>query len=203
MPEHDPYASPFHRVDLPGQPAAPLPGYAGYPPPMPPADPGAVAPSRPAALTAASWSWLACVALLVLGLPAVFLTSLDVFAEQLYQDSQATPEPNTRTEARIGAQLTPVLFGLGFAVLAVPYVVGALKLRSGRDWPRVLLAVLAAPALLLGAALLIGFGSGAVLYANWLVGTIWALLFLGAVVLGCVAMFLPPVNHYVRSANRR
>ncbi|MEV0676577.1 hypothetical protein AB0I60_08635 [Actinosynnema sp. NPDC050436] len=198
MPEPDPYASPFHPVVLPGEPAAPPPGPAGYPLPMPEAAPDAAARSRPTALTVASWCWLAGALLVVVGLPAVFYTDGDAFAERLYQDSLGTPQPNTRTEAQIGARLTPVVFGLGFAVLSAPYLLGALKLRSGRNWARVLLAVLAAPALLCGLALLTAFGTGAMPFANWLVGAVWALLFLAAVLLGTSAMFLPPSNDYVR-----
>ncbi|CCH35294.1 hypothetical protein ABZ816_11870 [Actinosynnema sp. NPDC047251] len=216
MSEPDPYASPFQPVHLPGEPAAPPPGhpvdaghpgysgYAGYPLPMPAVDQGGLAPRRPAALTVASWTWLAGVVLVVVGLPALFFTGGDAFADQLYRDSQGGPEPYTREEARFGARLTPVLFGFGFAVLAVPFVLGALKLRSGRNWARVLLAVLAAPALLLWLVVVTGWETGDLsAYANWWAGIVWCLLLLGVLLLGVVAMFLPPANDYVRWVNRR
>ncbi|MDQ2582689.1 hypothetical protein [Saccharothrix yanglingensis] len=47
MPDPGPFESPYHHVTLPGQAAHEAP------------------PTRPATLTAASWSWLAATALLV------------------------------------------------------------------------------------------------------------------------------------------
>ncbi len=203
MPEPDPFASPFHAVDLPGQPSGPVPaGFAGYPMPMPEIH-GGFAPPRPAALTVAFWCWLAGTLLVVVLLPAVFLTDVDAFAEDLYQRSLNTPDPNTREEAAIGATLTPVLFGFGFAVPAVLFVIAAFKMRAGRHWARVLLAVLGAFAVLFGLFMVIGFTSGALAYVNWVLGTVWALVFLASVMLGIVAMFLPPSNDYVRWANPR
>ncbi|MBW4715852.1 hypothetical protein [Saccharothrix obliqua] len=189
MPEPDPFASPFRPVDLPGGAA----GFAGYPLPMP-ADPRGFAPRRPAALTVSSWSWLAGTALVVVLLPAVFYTDDGALVRYLHEDSG-----NSYRSAVFAARLTPVLFALGFAAPAVLYVVAAVKLRAGRDWARVLLAVLGVPALLFGLALLAGFASGGVPYGNWLVGTAWSLLFLCAVLLGAVTMFLPPANDYVKA----
>ncbi|RKT57896.1 hypothetical protein [Saccharothrix australiensis] len=205
MSEPDPFASPFHHVRLPGQTSAPTPpGYAGHPGlPMPAVDPRALPPPRPLALTTASWSWLAGAVLVVFGLPALFFAGGDAFADELYNGSRDDPEPLTRTEAEFGARFTPVLFGLGFAVLAVPFVLAALKLRSGRDWARVLLAALGVPALLFGLFMLISFTSGVAPYVPSPVGLAWVALFLVSVVAGFVAMFLPASNHHVRAVRSR
>ncbi|WP_433266061.1 hypothetical protein ACQPZF_39780 [Actinosynnema sp. CS-041913] len=204
MSEPDPFASPFHQVNLPGQPSTPMPaGFAGYPLPMPEADSRALAPSRPAALTAAFWCWIVGTVLVVVVLPAVFTTGGGALADELHANSQTDPEPMSHAEAEFAAQLTPVLFAFGFAVPAVLFVVAAVKLRSGRNWARVLLAVLGGLAVVFGLLALVGFASGEVRYADWLIGTVWALVFLASVMLGTVAMFLPPSNAYVRSVSRR
>lgn len=232
MPEPDPFSSPFHHVRLPGEPEpttgygfpGPMPGapestgnpyavpdpYAAPSYGLPVAHPyvaaGAVHMSvleRPVALLVSSWSWLAATALVVLALPGMFFVSSDVLANELYEESQAEVEPMTRAESEVVAQLTPMFFVLIFAVLAVPYVIAAIKLRGGRNWPRVLLAVLGAAGVVFGLGMLAAFSTSAVPYVNWLVGTVWALLFLAAVLLGIVAMFVPPVNAYVRAVSTR
>ncbi|XVV03440.1 hypothetical protein ACQPW3_39985 [Actinosynnema sp. CA-248983] len=231
MPEPDPFASPFHHVRLPGEPE-PTTGY-GFPGPMPGApeastDPHAgnpyAAPSyglptmypyvsassvhitaleRPAALLVASWSWLVATILVVVVLPGLVFAFPDVLANGLYEKSLSEIEPMTRAESEIVARITVMFFVLIFAVLAVPYVVAAIKLRGGRNWPRVLLAVLGALGAMFGLGMLAAFATGSIPYVNWLVGTVWALLFLGAVFLGIVAMFVPPANAYVRAVSAR
>ena len=56
MPEPDPFASPFHRVDLPGQghAHAPLPPGFQLPAPMPPVHPADLGPRRPVTTTGSS-----------------------------------------------------------------------------------------------------------------------------------------------------
>ncbi|MBY8852784.1 hypothetical protein K7G98_32970, partial [Saccharothrix sp. MB29] len=171
MPDPGPFESPYHHVTLPGQAAheAP-PGYPGWVGPMPAAVEQGAAPTRPATLTAASWSWLAATALFVLGLPALLYTGADALADDILADSQATGDPLTRAEAEVGARFTPVLFGLGFAVLSTPFVVAALKLRSGREWARVLLAVLGAIGFVVGL-----FALFALPHAHSSAGLVWAL----------------------------
>ncbi|WP_309118005.1 hypothetical protein [Saccharothrix sp.] len=226
MPEPDPFASPFHHVRLPGEPEpttgygylGPMPGapepstnpYAAPNYPVPTAYPYVSAGSvhitaleRPVALLVASWSWLVATVLVVIVLPGLFFVFPDVLADELYEDSQADIEPMTRAEAEVVAQLTPMFFVAIFVVLAVPYVIAAIKLRGGRNWPRVLLAVLGAVGAVFGLGMLTAFATGSIPYVNWLVGTVWALLFLGAVFLGIVAMFVPPANAYVRAVSAR
>jgi hypothetical protein len=158
---------------------------------------------RPLALLVSSWSWLVATVLVVVVLPGLFFLDPDVQATELYDESQAGGEPMTRAEAEIVAQIVPMVFAVGLAVLAVPYVIAAIKLRAGRNWPRVLLAVLGALGLVFGLGMLAAFSTGAMRYVNWLVGTVWALLFLAAILLGMVAMFVPPANAYVRAVSAR
>ncbi|MEJ2856556.1 MULTISPECIES: DUF308 domain-containing protein [unclassified Saccharothrix] len=192
----NPYATP---TSAPNPYAVPV----GYPYVSAAADVHVKLFQRPMALLVSSWSWLAATVLVVLVLPALFFLDPDVHAAELYEESQTELEPMTRAEAEIVAQITPMIFAVIFAVLAVPYVVAAIKLRGGRNWPRVVLAVLGALAAVFGLIMLAVFAGGAVPYVNWVAGTVWALLFLAAVFLGIVAMFVPPANAYVRAVSAR
>jgi hypothetical protein len=202
MSEPDPFASPFHHVDLPGQGRsdAPLPPGFQLPAPMPPVGPGDYAPRRPVTATVASWCWIAGAVLVVLALPGLFYTGMEAFADDLARDS-TQPDALTRSEAEVAARLTPVLFALGFAVLSVPFVVAAAKLRSGRNWARVLLTVLGLPVGAFGVVAMLMFASD-VTYVDWVVGVAWSWVFLGVCALGFVAMYLPASNAYHRSVPR-
>ncbi|MFI9007093.1 hypothetical protein ACIGNX_07685 [Actinosynnema sp. NPDC053489] len=204
MPEPDPFASPFHHVDLPGQerPDTPLPPGYRLPAPMPPVDAADLAPRRPVTTTVASWCWLAGAALVVLALPALFYTGVDVLADDLVRDSATDDSPMTRGEAELAARLTPVLFGLALAVLSTPFVLAAAKLRSGRTWARVALTALAPPAAAFGLVAMLVFASGELPYVHWAVGVAWSWVFLGACALGFVAMYLPASNAYARAVTR-
>lgn len=203
MPEPDPFASPFHHVELPGQGQSntPLPPGFQLPAPMPPVGPADFAPRRPVTATVASWSWIAGVVLVVLALPGLFYTGTDAIADDLVRDSAAEPGALTRTEAEVAARLTPALFALGFAVLSVPFVIAAAKLRSGRNWARILLTVLGLPVGAFGIVAMLMFASG-VTYVDWVVGVAWSWAFLGVCALGFVAMYLPASNAYTRSVTR-
>jgi len=200
MSEPDPFESPYQVVRLPGQEQQPVDQSQmyGWPAPMPSATLDQAAATRPVTLTAAFWSFLAATLLVVFGLPAVFLIGADAFAQDLYDTSQIEdPDPVTMGEAQLGARLTFVLFGLGLAVLSVPYVIATVKLRAGRNWARVLLSVLGGMGLLFGFGALVLFVA-APPWVNWLAGVIWSLAFVGAVLLGIITMFLPASNAYVR-----
>ncbi|NUT50177.1 MAG: hypothetical protein HOV94_23125 [Saccharothrix sp.] len=202
MSEPDPFASPFHRVDLPGQGAAPLPPGFRLPAPMPPVHPGELGPRRPVTTTVASWCWLAAAALVVLALPGLMYTGIDALADQLVRDAAADRDPLSRGDAVAVARLTPVVFAFGFAVPSVPFVIAAFKLRSGRNWARVLLTVLAVPAAPFGVVALLVFAAGGMPYVHWVWGVAWAWVFLGACALGLVTMYLPASNAYVRAVAR-
>ncbi|QQQ76084.1 hypothetical protein IOD16_34415 [Saccharothrix sp. 6-C] len=203
MSEPDPYASPFHHVDLPGQGRsdAPLPPGFRLSAPMPPVGSGEYAPRRPVTATVASWCWIAGAALVVLALPGLFYTGIDGLTDDLLRDSADRPDALTRGQAEVAARLTPALFALGFAVLSVPFVIAAAKLRSGRNWARVLLTVLGLPVAAFGLVAMLMFASG-VTYVDWVVGVAWSWVFLGVCALGFVSMYLPASNAYTRSAAR-
>ena len=204
MPEPDPFASPFHQVDLPGhgQASAPLPPGYQLPAPMPAVSTYEYAPRRPVTTTVASWCWLAGAALVVLALPALVYTGVDGLTADLLGDAAAENDPMTRGEAELAARLTPVVFALAFAVLSVPFVLAAAKLRSGRNWARVMLTVLVLPAATFGLIAMLVFVSGGLPYVNWVAGVAWSWAFLGACALGFVAMYLPASNAYARAMTR-
>jgi hypothetical protein len=199
MAEHDPYASPYHLVQLPGEPHVVGPSWP-VPLPMPSAD--VVEWRRPSSMTGAFWFWLAATVLAVIGLPAVFALDHDAFAQSLIDDSIRNDGlPLTQAEAGFAAVFTALAFGSGLAVLAIPYVIGLIRLRAGASWARVLLAVLGGLGLGFGLIMLLVFARG-LAYANWAYGVIWSLLFLGSTLLGIVLMFLPASNTYVRGSGR-
>ncbi|MBP2339516.1 MFS family permease [Saccharothrix coeruleofusca] len=202
MSEPDPFASPFHPVHLPGEPSGPVPAGYGYPAPMPAAQPGPLA-QRPVTTTASFWSWIAGALLTVLVLPGLYYLRLDLLGADLHAESQLDPTPLTRAEADLLAAFLPLIYGAGLAVASVPFVVAAFKIRSGRNWARVTLAVLGGVAIVFGLLMLGLFASGTITYVPWLVGVAWSLAFLASVLLGIVAMFLPASNAYVRSVYPR
>ncbi|MFD1146837.1 hypothetical protein [Saccharothrix hoggarensis] len=197
MSEPDPFASPYHQVHLPGEPKAPLPPGHGWPAPMPSADGRDVPLPRPATITGAFWSWIAGSVLVVLVLPGLMYTGLDLLAADIERDSVAQGDPVTPTGASFIARFVPVMVLFGFAVLSVPYVIAAFKLRSGRNWARVLLAVLGGFGVVFALLVLLMFASGDMPYVHWGVGFGWSLAHLAACLLGLVTMFLPPSNAYV------
>ncbi|TQM82359.1 hypothetical protein FHX81_4763 [Saccharothrix saharensis] len=204
MPEPDPFASPFHRVDLPGQghAHAPLPPGFQLPAPMPPVHPADLGPRRPVTTTVASWSWIAGAVLAVIALPALFYTGVDLLTDDLVRDSAADVDPMTRGEAELSARFTPVLLMLSLAVLSVPFVIAAAKLRSGRNWARVTLTALGLPAGAFGFVWMLVFAAGGVPYVHWLWGVAWSWAFLGACALGFATMYLPASNAYTRAVTR-
>lgn len=204
MSEPDPFASPFHHADVPGQGRSGTPLPPGYhlPAPMPAVGPHEVAPRRPVTTTVASWSWIAGAALVVLGLPGLFYAGVDVLADDLLRDSATGATPFTRGEAELSARFTPVLFAIAFAVLSVPFVIAAAKLRSGRTWARVTLTALTLPAGIFGLLALLMFAAGEQPYVPWVWGVAWSWAFLGVCALGFVAMYLPASNAYARAMAR-
>ncbi|MEU4739464.1 hypothetical protein AB0G02_03225 [Actinosynnema sp. NPDC023658] len=202
MSEPDPFASPYHRVDLPGQAGAPLPpGYA-LPAPMPAVGPQELPPARPVTSTAAFWCWVAGAVLTVLVLPGLVYSGVDVLTDELLRDPSTGNDPMGRGEAELVARLTPVFVGFGLGVLSVPYLIAAFKLRSGRRWARVVLTALAPISLLFGFLMLLAFASGRVRYVHWSLGVAWSVVFLGVCALGVVTMYLPASNAYTRAVTR-
>lgn len=201
MSESDPFASPYHQVNVPGQPNAPMPPGSGWPAPMPPVDARDLSVPRPLTMTVSFWCWMAGTLLVVVVLPGLFYTAVDVLTADLLSDAAAENEPLTTNGAELIARLMPAFFAAGFAIAAVPFVLCAVKARSGRNWARVVLTVLGALGILFGLIMLIAFTSDQ-LPVHWVLGAAWTFVFLTACVLGIVAMYLPASNAYVRSVTR-
>jgi hypothetical protein len=200
MAEHEPFSSPYHQVQLPGQQQEQPPGWVSpVVTPMPSSEWGTREWRRPATLTASFWSWIAATALVVVGLPGVFALQNEAFARIVMANQSG--EPIDEPTARFASLITAVLFGVGFLVLSTPYVVAFINLLGGKEWARVMLAILGALGLLFGLIMLAAFIGGAG-ELNPVYGVVWALLFLIATVVAIVLMFLPPSNDYVRG-NRR
>jgi hypothetical protein len=200
MAEHDPFTSPYHQVQLPGQQQEQPPGWVSpVVTPMPSSQWETGERRRPATLTASFWSWLTATALVVIGLPGVFALQHEQFAEVIMAESAG--EPMDLPTARAAALVTSVLFGFGFLVLSTPYVVAFINLRGGKEWARVTLAILGALGLLFGLLMLAAFIGGAQ-DLNPVVGAVWAVLFMLSTVVAILLMFLPPSNDYVRGSRR-
>ncbi|WP_285746038.1 hypothetical protein [Lentzea sp. NBRC 105346] len=167
--------------------------------PMPSVTPGEMAPPRPATLTVASWVWLAATALGVVSLGLLILTNVDGFAANMVESSRNDPSPIDLAEGRIAARVFAGMAFVGGAVVSVPFIIGAIKLRAGRNWPRVMLAVLGGVALIYNFVVFIT----ALTSTNWQLGVALTVLTAGLTIAAIVLMFLPPSNAYVSIADMR
>ncbi|HEX6346437.1 hypothetical protein [Umezawaea sp.] len=202
MAEHEPFASPYHQVRLPGQEQEQPPGWVSpVVGPMPSSSWETAERTRPATLTASFWCWLAATVLVVLGLPGVFALQHEEFAQVLMEDNSASGTPLDEATARFAALATSGVFAVGFAILAVPYVVGFINLRAGKGWARVLLAVLGGLGLLFGLIALAAF-TGGVEDMSPRYGYLWVAVFLITTTVAVVLMFLPSANDHVRGTRR-
>ncbi len=201
MAEHEPFASPYHQVQLPGQQQEQPPGWVSPVVTPMPSSPWETAEwRRPATLTASFWCWLAATLLIVVGLPGLFALQHEEFARVLMEDS-SSGEPMDAATARVAALATSGIFAFGFAVASIPFVVGFLNLGGGKGWARVVLAILGGLGLLFGLGALAAFAGG-VRDLSPEVGFLWCSVFLLTTAAAIVLMFLPPSNDYVRG-NRR
>ncbi|MCS7482994.1 hypothetical protein ACFFQW_38610 [Umezawaea endophytica] len=201
MAEHDPFTSPYHQVRLPGEPQAQPPPDWVSPvlTPMPSSPWGDAEFRRPATLIASFWCWLAATVLAVVGLPTVFAFQHQEFAQVM--EARTDGEPVSEAVANATALAMAGMFALALAVLAVPYVVALVNLRNGKEWSRIMLAVLCGPALLFWLVTMVVVAnapeglSPSPVYA-------WGALFLATMAAAAVLMFLPPSNDYVRWSRR-
>lgn len=173
--------------------------YSWAPVPMPSVTSAELAPKRPATLTAASWVWLAAALLGVVSLPLLLAANAEPIATDMFESSRHEPEPLTMEEARITASVLAFLALFIGLVVSVPFVIGALKLRSGKNWTRVMLAVLGGVALLYNLALFIA----SLVAEHWQVGVVATLATAGLTLAGVVLMFLPPSNAFVSASDSR
>lgn len=163
--------------------------------PMPPEQSFVAArPKRPATITAAFWVWLSATVLGVLQGPLQVLSNLEVIATDLHNDS--TNDITSMSEAR-GVAIVMVIMVLVVAVaVGVPFLVGTIQLRFGKNWARVLLAVLGAITVLFNIVLF----AVALNTSSWQVGVAAAITTVGLTIAGFVLMFLPPSNAYCAAA---
>ncbi|WNV91033.1 hypothetical protein [Umezawaea sp. Da 62-37] len=203
MAQQEPFASPYHLVVLPGQEQEHPPGWVSpLVTPMPVPESDVMEWRRPATLTASFWCWLAATALVVLGLPGIFALDHDVFARSLVDDARvAGEEPVSRAEAVFAAIATSGVFVIAFALPAIPFVIGFVNLRAGKEWARILLTALGGFGLLLGLVGLAVFANG-VEYLKWAYGVTWAAAFVATTALAIVLMHLPSANTYVRGTTQ-
>ncbi|HEV7907388.1 MAG TPA: hypothetical protein VGP03_04535 [Pseudonocardiaceae bacterium] len=197
MSEADPYGSPYHLVRLPGQEQPDLSQFTVWPPPMPEVGAHETVPTPPATVRAAFWCWIAASLLVVVGLPFVIWLSRVRLARSIYNGSLADPQPMTMAQAELGAAFAVVGFALGFAALSTPYLIAAVKQRSGHNWARVLLSVLGALGVLFGLFMLLNLTVDDLWASSWVAGVAVALLMIGCTIVGMALMFLPASNHYV------
>ncbi|MFD9740758.1 hypothetical protein [Umezawaea sp. NPDC059074] len=201
MAEQDPFASPYHHVVLPGQQQEHPPGWVSpVVAPMPLSPWETREHRRPATVTASFWCWFAATLLVVLGMPGVFALQYEQFAQVLVDGSTAG-EPIDLPTAKVGALLTAGVFALALAVLSTPFVVAFINLRGGKQWARVMLAILGALGLVFGLAM-VGAFTGGSQDLNPTLGYLCAALFLLTTLAAIVLMFLPPSNDYVRGTAR-
>lgn len=154
--------------------------------PRPPAD------NRPKEVDASFWLWISTFALGVLGLPLSYQRVQQIRDETIRQalaenpGLTQTPFENTTTAA-VGVGL---VLGLLFIVVQVVFV---FLMRGGRNWARIVMAVLGGVALLFGLiGLVVGLPTASGLMT--VLGLIQLLLIAGAI----VAMFRPAANAWFR-----
>jgi hypothetical protein len=200
MAEHEPFTSPYHQVRLPGQQQEQPPGWVSpVVTPMPSSQWENRDRRRPATMTASFWCWVAATFLVVLGLPGVFALEHEEFARVLMEEN--TGEPLDEPTARFAALATSAVFAVGFAILSVPYVVAFFNLRGGKEWARVMLAILGGFGVFFGFTALAAF-TGGIEDMNPAFGYLWGAVFLATTAAAIVLMYVPPSHDYVRG-NRR
>ncbi|MET1075118.1 MAG: hypothetical protein ABWY11_20900 [Umezawaea sp.] len=203
MAQQEPFASPYHLVVLPGQEQEHPPDWVSpLVTPMPVAEADALEWRRPATMTASFWCWVAATVFVVLGLPGIFALDHDVFAQSLVDDARvAGEEPVSRAEAVFAAIATSGVFVIAFALPAIPFVIGFVSLRAGKEWARILLTSLGGFGLLLGLIALAVFANG-IDYVKWAYGVTWAVTFVVTTALAIALMYAPASNTYVRGTNQ-
>ncbi|KAA2264840.1 hypothetical protein F0L68_07120 [Solihabitans fulvus] len=180
------------QAQLPGYPGVPQLSGVGEQRPL---------PARPATIVAAFWCWLGATALWVLGPWTFFLLHWNGFVNGTMRGSGIR-----RTDADTGFTITVAIIVVALAALAVPFVIAAVKLRAGRRWAQILLAILGGLGVVVGAlrAISVAFGMSSSASEDVL-STPVDLAIAGIILLSTVAAlvltFLPPSNQFVAAAN--
>lgn len=159
----------------------PYPQYPGQ-------EPGGSAPARPKSVDTSFMLWLVSAALGILGTLISFATVDDLTRDQL----GAEMEGAVAAGVGIGAFIGLAIF--------VAWIAIVFQMRNGKNWARIVLAVLGGLSILFGLLGLFGLGE---LFAVGLLGVLQGLLSLAqlAVVIGAmVFMFKPDASRYFQSA---
>jgi hypothetical protein len=120
-------------------------------------DPEPVAPARPKPVDTSFLLWMANAALGLIGFLVTISVGRDATREQIV--TQLRERGETFTESQVDGLVTAglVLAGVIAAVFFGLYLLFAFKMRAGRNWARITLAVLGGITLVLG---LVGLASG-------------------------------------------
>ncbi|MGH3774306.1 MAG: hypothetical protein ACRDRR_00995 [Pseudonocardiaceae bacterium] len=149
-----------------------------------PTGPAPLRGTRPREIEISFWLWIATVVLGVVGVVIMYiqidLLRAELINSLLAQDSTAD-RPTVERFATVGS-VVAVVIGL---LLVGGQLLLVFLMRGGRNWARIVLAVLGGLVVLFG---LIGFAAGSVS------GLLQLLLLVGAI----VTMFLPAANAWFR-----
>lgn len=152
--------------------------------PLSPVLPHEMAPSRPATITAAMWSWIVGAVLSVAVVPVLMFGNVD----------HLIASESDRQAAELGVQVTAIMAGFGMLVAAAPFVAFAIVLRNGHNWARITLTILG----MLGVVTMISITLIGVQAPVWQAGVAMSIVVIGLTVAAVVLQFLPASNKYVR-----
>lgn len=144
--------------------------------------------SRPKEVEISFWLWITYLALTAIGV-AVMLTQLDRFRAEVINNALAQDSTVDRSVIESVASAAMVVVAVVAVLFVVFGVILAFLLRRGRNWARIVLAVIGGLFVLLG---LIGLAIAA--DASSVTGLLQLLLLIGAI----VTMFLPAANPWFR-----
>lgn len=168
--------------------------YPNYPNYSSEPEPGQAALVRPKPVDTSFMLWMANAALGVLGFIVTISVGRDATRQQIVD--QLRQQGDTVTESQIDALMTTgiVFAGLFAAVFFGLYLLFAFKMRAGRNWARITLAVLGGLAVILS---LVGIGSGGA------ITTILTLLQIALIGGAIFFMFTKEASAYFDAAKRR
>lgn len=159
-------------------------------------NPDPVAPTRPKPVDTSFMLWIANAALGLVGFLVTISVGREATRTQVMEQLRAQGE--TFTESQVDSLVT-ASFALG-GIIAVAflglYVLFAFKMRAGRNWARITLAVLGGLGLMLG---LIGLATGSGNAIEMIV-TVLQVALVGAAI---YFMFTKEANAYFDAAKRR
>ena len=152
--------------------------------PLSPVLPHEMAPSRPATITAAMWSWIVAAVLSVAVVPVLMFANVD----------HMIASESDRQAAELGVQVTAIMAGFGMLVAAAPFIAFAIVLRNGHNWARITLTILG----MLGVVTMVSITLIGLQAPVWQAGVAMSIVVIGLTVAAVVLQFLPASNKYVR-----